>query len=106
MADLRIAQDILSISELKTNTAYVVARARERPIVITQSGKAAAVIMSAAEYDLLTFQSRLHAALDKADVEMTAGRGRKHSTVRKELLGRAAMLAGSPERKARALKPR
>jgi prevent-host-death family protein len=76
---LQVAEDIVPIAELK---AHLSERIRElrlcgRPLVVTQNGKAAAVMLSAEEFDRLTSHSRFVAAvregLEQAEVGKVVG---------------------------------
>ncbi len=60
MKPLRISEDIMSLSDFKNHASKVLARIQssKRPIVITQNGKATAVLMAPAEYDQLSEHSR------------------------------------------------
>lgn len=55
MKPVHISEDILPIGEFKTHAARVLRRLREdqRPIVITQNGKPAGVLITPEEFDSL-----------------------------------------------------
>jgi prevent-host-death family protein len=52
MKPLRISEDIMSLSDFKNHASKVLSRIQssKRSIVITQNGKATAVLMAPAEY--------------------------------------------------------
>ncbi|QRK10851.1 type II toxin-antitoxin system Phd/YefM family antitoxin [Archangium violaceum] len=56
MRPLHIPEDLLPIADFKARASEVVRRLREhrRPVVITQSGNPAAVLLSPEEFDRLT----------------------------------------------------
>jgi prevent-host-death family protein len=72
-AILQVADDIVPIADLKAHLSERIRdlRTRRRPLVVTQNGKAAAVLLAPEEYDRLTNQAEFVAAvregLDQAD---------------------------------------
>jgi prevent-host-death family protein len=70
---IQVAEDIVPIATFKAHLSEVVRTlsARRRPVVITQNGKAAAVVLSPAAFDRLAHHARfveaVHEGLD--DVE-------------------------------------
>ena len=60
MPNLRVAEDIVPLSDFKTRAAELLKRLAETgaPIVITQNGRAAGVLLSPAEFDALTERLR------------------------------------------------
>lgn len=63
---LQISEDIVPIAELKAHLSEKIRglRARHRPLVVTQNGKAAAVLLSPEDFDRLTNQARFVAAVE------------------------------------------
>ncbi len=61
---LRVDQDIRSMSEFRTGIASFLKQVHDtkRPIVITQHGKSAAVLLDASEYDAM--QEKLELLMD------------------------------------------
>jgi len=80
---LRLAEDIVPIAELKAHLSEVVRdlRGRGRPMVITQNGKPAAVLLSPEDFDQLTYQSRVVASIDEGLQDLQAGRVNSHDEV-------------------------
>lgn len=76
MKPLHVAEDILPIADFKARASEVVRRLREhgRPVVITQSGKPAAVLLSPQEFDRLTHRARFLEAIDEGLADAKAGR--------------------------------
>lgn len=60
MPNLRVAEDIVPLSDFKARASELLKRLAETgaPIVITQNGRAAGVLLSPAEFDALT--ERIH----------------------------------------------
>src|SRR5580704_328941 len=77
------AEDIVPISEFKAQAAEVLRRvgATGRPLVITQNGKAAGVLLSPSEFDRLSERARFVAALEEGLADADAGRVRDHDEV-------------------------
>ncbi len=73
---LKISEDILPIGELKAHLAEQIRalRERRRPLVITQNGKAAAVLLAPEEFDRLTSQARFVGAVREGLSDLEAGR--------------------------------
>ena len=73
MKQLSISKDIISLSDFKNKASKMLHEVNisHRPLVITQNGKAAAVLLSPSDYDLLTEQVRFINAVQRglADVE-------------------------------------
>jgi prevent-host-death family protein len=72
---LQVAEDIVPIGELKAHLSEKIRalRGRRRPLVVTQNGKAAAVMLAPEDFDRLTTQARFVAAVqDLGDLD--AGR--------------------------------
>jgi len=86
MRALKVAEDIVPVGEFKGKAARWLRHAAEsgQPVVITQNGKPAGVLVSPSEYDRLTERQRFleSVALGLADAEA----GRTMNT--KELLRR------------------
>ena len=73
MKPFQVSEDILPLGEFKTHASKALRHLREsqRPIVITQNGKPAGVLLSPEEFDRLTERERFVAAVRDglADVE-------------------------------------
>lgn len=75
MKALQVQDDIIPIGEFKTHASRIMRqlRANGRPIVITQNGKPAGVLVSAADFDRLTERERFLAAIRQGLAESDAG---------------------------------
>ncbi len=60
MRPINISQNIISPSDFKNKASKMLheIQSSHRPLVITQNGKAAAVLISPSDFDLLTEQAR------------------------------------------------
>lgn len=76
MRALQIQDDIIPIGEFKTHASRILRQMRSsgRPIVITQNGKPAGVLMSASDFDRLTARERFVAAVNEGLADSVAGR--------------------------------
>lgn len=92
MRAVRISEDIVPVSEFKARAADWLKRVAEtgHPIVITQNGKAAGVLVSPAEFDRLTERARFISAIDEGLEDEKAGRVVSHEAVVAEFTRRAS----------------
>lgn len=69
---------IIPISDLRQDTAGVIKRvvASDEPVVITQRGRATAVLVSADAYERSQHEIEILRALARGDAEIAAGLGR------------------------------
>ncbi len=76
MKAIQVAEDILPVGEFKTQASRVIRRLREakRPIVITQNGKPAAVLVTPEEFDRLREDARFVEAVREGLADSEAGR--------------------------------
>ncbi|MFT6399411.1 MAG: prevent-host-death family protein [Bradymonadia bacterium] len=75
MKPIQTSQNIVPIGEFKTHASRIVrglAR-NDRPVVITQNGKAAGVLISPDEFDRLTERERFVAAVERGLSESESG---------------------------------
>ena len=84
---MRLAEDIVPIAEFKAHLSEVVRdlRDRGRPMVITQNGKPAAVLLSPEDFDQLTYHSRVVASVNEGLKDLESGRVVSHAQVGKVL---------------------
>ena len=80
---VRISEDIVPVSAFKAGAAELLRRVAEtgHPLVITQNGKAAGVLLSPAEFDRLSERARFVAAVEEGLADADAGRVRDHDEV-------------------------
>jgi prevent-host-death family protein len=82
-APLQVADDIVPIAELKAHLSERIRdlRTRRRPLVITQNGRAAAVLLAPEEFDRLTNQAEFVAAVREGLEQADTGRVVDHDEV-------------------------
>ncbi|HBT89580.1 type II toxin-antitoxin system Phd/YefM family antitoxin [Desulfobacter sp.] len=76
MKPLNISQDIISLSDFKNKASKMLhnVQTSHRPLVITQNGKAAAVLISPSDFDLLTEQANFVDAVNRGLSDVEHGR--------------------------------
>lgn len=76
MKSMQVSEDILPIGKFKVQISRVLRKLREaqRPIVITQNGKPAAVLITPEEFDRLREHDRFLEAVHEGLVDSEAGR--------------------------------
>jgi prevent-host-death family protein len=92
MKPVRISEDIVPVSDFKAHAADWLRRVSDtgQPIVITQNGKAAGVLLSPAHFDELTEQARFMKAVDAGLADSEAGRVHSQAQVVAHMKRRAA----------------
>lgn len=81
--NLRISEDFVPVSEFKARAAEWLRKAGETgaPIVVTQNGKPAGVLLSPELFDEITEQTRLVVAIEEGLADADAGRVQPHAAV-------------------------
>ncbi|MCB2149645.1 MAG: type II toxin-antitoxin system Phd/YefM family antitoxin [Deltaproteobacteria bacterium] len=76
MRPINISQDIISLSDFKNKASKILYEIKHshRPIVITQNGKASAVLMEPSDFDRLTEQVRFVEAVHQGLMDVQQGR--------------------------------
>lgn len=89
-----MAEDIVPIGELKAHLSEKIRalRGRRRPLVVTQNGKAAAVLLAPEEFDRLTAQALFVAAVQEGLDDHEAGRVVSHEELGRRLDARFGAL--------------
>ncbi|HEV7645353.1 MAG TPA: type II toxin-antitoxin system Phd/YefM family antitoxin [Pyrinomonadaceae bacterium] len=86
-----IAKNIIPISDLQRQAGQIVDKLSDDPIIITQHGRAAAVLISPQRYDEMEEELRrlddveLVTMLQKAEADIAAGKTISHEEVKKRL---------------------
>ena len=77
MPRLRPTQDIRPLADFRANLAAVVRQVQrtKRPIILTQHGRSAAVLVDAGEYEALVDRAELVEDVRVAETEIAAGKG-------------------------------
>jgi len=87
MRTFRVSENIVPVSDFKAKAADWLRRLGEssEPVIITQNGKAAAVVLSPAAYDELTERFRFMESVERGLADVEAGRVTPHEEVVAEM---------------------
>jgi antitoxin YefM len=87
MRAVRISEDFIPVSEFKAQAADWLRKIAEtgNPVVVTQNGKPAGVLLSPRAFDELTEQARFVAAVQEGLSDAEAGRVHTHAEVLKRI---------------------
>lgn len=90
MHRIRADKDIQPLSEFRSNAAAMLEQVRstKRPLVLTQRGRSAAVLVDVAEYDRLVGELELLREVKQAETQLAEGQGVPHEEARERLLAR------------------
>ncbi len=88
MPRIQLNEDIKPLSEFRSKARAFIERIRKtkRPMVITQRGKSAAVILDVNEYESMVEKIELLQDLQLADKQIKEGKGIEHSEAKKQVL--------------------
>jgi prevent-host-death family protein len=86
----RPSNDTRSFSDFQANVAEVVrqVRRKRRPVVLTQNGRGAAVLMGVSQYEALVEELELLRDAHTAERQLASGRSFAHSKARTKVLSR------------------
>lgn len=87
MRSLRVSEDIVPISDFKAQASEWLRKLGEsgQPLVITQNGKPAGVLLSPESFDELTEKIRFIASIEEGLEDVKAGRVHAHADVVAEM---------------------
>ncbi len=90
MQKIRIDQDIIPLSEVRNGMARYIKQIHEtkRPLIITQRGKSAAVLVDVQEFEAMQEKIELLSDLQSSLNQLEKGEGVSHSDARNLLLKR------------------
>ena len=91
MPKVKPSEDIQPLSTFRANAASFVQQVREtkRPLVLTQHGRSAAVVLDVEEYEALVEQVELLRDVRTAESELDSGQGIDSDTAEARLRARA-----------------
>jgi prevent-host-death family protein len=87
MQRIALADDIHSLSEFRSKTAGFISQVHstKRPLVITQNGKSAAVLLDVGEYEDMVEKIEMIQDIRIATEQIVSGRGVAHEKAHKTL---------------------
>jgi prevent-host-death family protein len=90
MRVLRVSENFLPVSEFKAQAAHWLRKIAETgdPVVVTQNGKPAGVLLSPRAFDKLREQSRFLDAVSAGLADAEAGRVQSHERVKARMKSR------------------
>jgi len=76
MKSIHISEDIVSLSDFKSHASKMLHQVQNshRPIIITQNGRPAGVLISPSEFDILSEQNRFMGAVQNGLNDVEQGR--------------------------------
>jgi prevent-host-death family protein len=83
MPHVRVSEDFVPVSDFKAQAAELLKRVGDtrKPLVITQNGRPAGVLLSPAAYDDLIERTEFVAAVSAGLADIQAGRTEEHGVV-------------------------
>lgn len=92
MPRMKPSRDIQPVTEFRARAAQVIdqVRSTRAPVILTQHGQSAAVLLDVDEYEKMIDELDLLRDVRQAERQVAAGKGRVHSTVAKTLRARLA----------------
>jgi antitoxin YefM len=90
MGTIRFSEDVRPLSEFRANAAAFVEQVQttQRPIVLTQHGRSAAVLLNVLEYERLVERAEVLDDIRIAEEQIARGEGVEHDVVEQEVLAR------------------
>lgn len=87
-----LIEDIRPVSDFRAKTAEYIEQVTKnrRPLVLTQHGRSAVVILDVNEYQALVERLELLEDLSASEADLTEGRTVSHAQAKREILGRIA----------------
>jgi prevent-host-death family protein len=85
MRNVRISEDFVPISEFKAEAAEWLRKTADGPIVVTQNGKPAGVLLSPQAFDELVERARFIAAVEEGLADADAGKVHSHAEVKRRM---------------------
>ena len=90
MRRIRAQHDIRSISEFRNNASSLIEQVQQdhHPLILTQHGHGAAVVLSVQEYDRLLDELDMLRSISRAEHQLAQGDGISHQNAKSQLLDR------------------
>ena len=90
MSKVKPSEDIQPLSAFRANAASMVQQVREtkRPLVLTQHGRSAAIVLDVTEYEALVEEVELLRDVRTAEYQLESGQGVEHEEAEAKLWAR------------------
>ncbi len=88
MQRIQLQEDIQPLSEFRSRVAFYLEKVNKdkRPLVITQNGKSAAILLGVTEYERMVDKIEILEDIKLAEKQISKGSGVNHSIVKKRKL--------------------
>jgi len=92
MQRVKLDTDIRPLSDFRANVASIIDEIRntKRPMIITQHGKSAAVMLDVTEYESLLDKVELLSEINISETDIQNGKGINHKDVKKMIYKRVS----------------
>ena len=90
MRRIRLDQDIQPVSAFRANTAAIIEQIQQtkRPVVLTQHGHSAVVLLNVSEYERMLEEIELLREIRTAEEQLDNGEGMPHKEAKADVLNR------------------
>jgi prevent-host-death family protein len=90
MKTIQFAQDVQPVSAFRSQAASFIAQVHQtkRPLIITQNGKSAAVLLDVAVYDAMMEKLELLQDVETASAQVAEGKGIYQAEARRQMKSR------------------
>lgn len=90
MNRINLETDIRPLSDFRANITSIIEEIKrtKKPIVLTQHGRSAAVILDVSEYERILEKMDLLSDIERAESQIEKGQGLSHSKAKSQILKR------------------
>lgn len=90
MNRINLETDIRPLSDFRANITAIIEEIKQtkRPVVLTQHGRSAAVVLDVSEYERILEKIELLSDLEIAESQIATGQGISHDQVKSQILQR------------------
>ena len=90
MQRINLDTDIRPLSDFRANVASIIEEIKrtKRPVVLTQHGRSAAVMIDVGEYERILDKLELLSDIQIAENQLESGKGLRHEQAKKQILNR------------------
>ncbi|MCD6117940.1 type II toxin-antitoxin system Phd/YefM family antitoxin [bacterium] len=90
MQRINLDTDIRPLSDFRANVSSIIEEIKrtKRPVVLTQHGRSAAVIIDVGEYERILEKLELLSDIQIAENQLESGKGLSHDQAKKQILNR------------------
>jgi len=90
MNRINLETDIRPVSDFRANITSIIEEIKrtKRPVVLTQHGRSAAVVLDVAEYESILEKMELLSDIELAESQIENGQGLSHEQARSQIMSR------------------